>query len=220
MDFVGSGFPGSPNPDEAVYQWKGTDMLSDINQKRELREQFLRAAYDLSPGREGRLVGMFEIAEALGMDFTPEGDIGRLLETANYLGEVGLIKNHMKNYATLSITSEGIDEVEGNKRQETHPTTSFTFNAPVHGSVIGTDNTAELTNSFDFRRVEIEIEERGGEDEEALREALEEIRHLLERGENLDRGALARFSTVMERHSWFTGSVMQALLGFATQTVS
>ena len=48
-------------------------------------------------------------------------------------------------------------------------------------------------------------------------EAIAQVQRLLERSEYLDRGALARFSGAMERHSWFTGSVMQALLGFATQ---
>jgi hypothetical protein len=42
----------------------------------------------------------------------------------------------------------------------------------------------------------------------------------VERGEYLDRGALSRFSGLMERHSWFTNAVMGALLGFATQVVT
>jgi hypothetical protein len=119
------------------------------------------------------------------------------------------------NAATmLRITAEGIDDVEGNKPQAGSGPT-FQFYGDVLGSVIGTHNKAELTNNFDCSAIERE----GGEDKEELRRALAQVERLLERGDYLDRGALARFSGAMERHSWFTGSIMQALLGFATQAV-
>ena len=93
----------------------------------------------------------------------------------------------------------------------------FHFHGDVNQSIIGTQNRAELTNNFDFRSIEQQIEREGGEDKEELKRALAQVERLIERGEYLDRGALAQFSGAMERHSWFTGSVMQALLGFATQ---
>jgi hypothetical protein len=96
---------------------------------------------------------------------------------------------------------------------------SFHFHGDVNQSIIGTQNRAELTNNFDFRSIEPQIEREGGEDKEELKRALAQVERLIERGEYLDRGALAQFSGAMERHSWFTGSVMQALLGFATQAV-
>lgn len=96
---------------------------------------------------------------------------------------------------------------------------SFHFHGDVNQSIIGTQNRAELTNNFDFGNVRERIEREGGEDQEELREALDQIERLLERGEHLDRGELSKFSEVMERHSWFTSAVMSALLGFATQIV-
>ena len=96
---------------------------------------------------------------------------------------------------------------------------NFYLYGEVNQSIIGTQNRAELTNNFDFRSTEQQIERDGGEDKEELKRALAQVERLLERGEYLDRGALAQFSGVMERHSWFTGSVTQALLGFATQAV-
>jgi hypothetical protein len=86
---------------------------------------------------------------------------------------------------------------------------SFHFRGDVNQSIIGTQNRAELTNNFDFRSIEQQIEREGGEDKEELKRALAQVERLIERGEYLDRGALAQFS----------GSVMQALLGFATQAV-
>lgn len=94
---------------------------------------------------------------------------------------------------------------------------NFHFYGDVNQSIIGTQNRAELTNNFDFRSIEQQIEREGGEDKEELKRALAQVERLIERGDYLDRGALAQFSGAMERHSWFTGSVTQALLGFATQ---
>ena len=85
--------------------------------------------------------------------------------------------------------------------------------------MIGTHNTAELTNTFDFRTIEQRIEREGGEDKEELKRALAQVQRLVERGDYLDCGALSQFSSVMERHSWFTSSGMQMLLGFATQAM-
>lgn len=94
---------------------------------------------------------------------------------------------------------------------------SFHFHGDVNQSIIGTQNRAELTNNFDFRSIEERIEREGGEDKQELHEALSEVRYILESGQSMGRGALSRFSETMQRHEWFTGSVMQALLGFITQ---
>jgi hypothetical protein len=97
---------------------------------------------------------------------------------------------------------------------------NFHFYGDVNQSIIGTQTRAELTNNFDFGNVRERIDREGGEDREELHKALDHVERLLERGEYLDRGALAKFSDVMEQHSWFTASVMSALLGFATQIVT
>jgi hypothetical protein len=111
---------------------------------------------------------------------------------------------------------KGVDDVEG-RSQEATPITSFIFNAPVHSSVIGTHNPAELINNFDFSSIEERIEREGDAYTEEPRGSGCKVRHLLEEGETLDRGALPRFSAALHRHEWFTGSVMQALLRFAAQ---
>ena len=73
----------------------------------------------------------------------------------------------------VNITAKGVDDV-GGRLQEAAPTTSFIFNAPVHSSVIGTHNTAELINNFDFSSIEARIEREGDADAEEPREALAE----------------------------------------------
>lgn len=97
---------------------------------------------------------------------------------------------------------------------------SFHFHGDVSQSIIGTQNRAELTNNIDFGNVREQIEREGGADRDELHDALNHVERLVERGEYLDRGALSRFSELMERHGWFTNAVMSALLGFATQIVT
>ena len=194
--------------------------MSEFDEAREQRSRFLRAAYDLSQGSYAvRTLSLEDIVRKLDVDTTIDEVEDALFGIASYLGGRGWIKSEADGYALLSITAEGIDEVEGNKSQPQHVTTNFNISGPVHGSVIGTHNTTELTNNFDFRSVEQQIDNEGGEDKEKLYAALEEVRNLLESGEALDRGALSEFSGVMERHSWFTGAVAAAIIGFATQMV-
>lgn len=117
------------------------------------------------------------------------------------------------------LTRRAYDAVDsGFVVPDPQPTSSsFHFHGDVNQSIIGNQSRAELTNNFNFGNVREQIEREGGEDKEELRKALDRVERLLERGEYLDRGSLSEFSDVMERHSWFTGSVMSALLGFATQ---
>lgn len=103
---------------------------------------------------------------------------------------------------------------------DSSPTSAaFHFHGNVSQSIIGTQDRAELTNNFNSAEVREQIEREGGEDREALHEALSRIESLLNSGEHLERGSLSDFSGVMERHSWFTGAVTSALLGFATQFI-
>jgi hypothetical protein len=117
-----------------------------------------------------------------------------------------------------TLTRRAFEAVDsGFVMPDPQPSSSITIHGDAPNSIIGSQSRAELTNNFDSGNVREQIERDGGEDREELRNALDRVERLLERGEYLDRGALSDFSEVMERHSWFTGSVMSALLGFATQ---
>lgn len=195
--------------------------MSEAGEIRELAPRFLQIASEIGMNEPSDIVMLNKVAEHLGPDelgTTGSDYVDKLTRVAQYLGSRGLLERQSSDWGMFTVTREGVDEVEGrNKPPEAGSTYQFYGN--VQGSVIGTHNTAELTNSFDFRAIEQRIEEEGGEDKEELRRALAQVERLLERGEYLDRGALSQFSGAMEKHSWFTGSVMQALLGFATQAV-
>lgn len=120
-----------------------------------------------------------------------------------------------------SITRRAYEAVDSDfVVSDPQPTaSSFYFYGDVSQSIVGTQDRAELTNNMDFGRVREQIDREGGDDQEELHNAIDYVERLVERGEYLDRGALSRFSGLMERHSWFTNAVMGALLGFATQVV-
>ena len=187
--------------------------------RQEMRERLLRAINDLSNGNTAEFVYWQHVAPRLGFGSETARPPDEVMAQADYLADSGLITIEVDEGTVYRITAKGIDEAEGNKSegQQLSVSTVFNISGDVYSSVIGTHNTAELTSSFDFRAIEERIEREGGEDKEELRRALALVERLLERGEYLDRGALAQFSGAMERHSWFTGAVMQALLGFATQ---
>jgi len=192
-------------------------LMDPIEQRKEVRRSFLRAIYEQADGNPTEYVYWPNLAPQFG--YADKQMPPRSIESiADQLAGMGLITIEVDEGGIYRITTKGVDEVEGNKPQDAGAT--FQFYGNVQGSVIGMHNSAELTNTFDFRAIEQRIEEEGGEDKEELRQALAQVQRLLERGDYLDRGALSRFSGVMEKHSWFTGSVMQALLGFATQVAA
>lgn len=122
---------------------------------------------------------------------------------------------------TCTLTKRAFEAVDNDfMMPDSEPNSpSFNFYAPVNQSIIGTQTRAELTNYINMSEIRERIERDGGDDKAELHEALNQVERIVERGEYVDRGMLSRFSAVMERHSWFTGSIMDLLLGFVTQSV-
>lgn len=194
--------------------------MSDAGRIREIAPEFLRVAYEISLNEPSEIVTLDQVAEHISLDDLGTGGsdyVDKLTTVAQYLGRRGLLGRQTTDWRMFTVTQRGIDEAEGNKPEPQSTTTNINISGPVQGSVIGTNTIQELTNNFDFRSVEQRIESEGGEDKEELREALAEVRRLLESGNSMERGFLSRFSGAMQRHEWFTGSVMQGLAGFATQ---
>lgn len=195
----------------------GKRLADPATQRKERRERFLRAIYELADGSPGTHVYFRDVAQELGLAPGTPRPPKEVKGLAEQLAGAGLITIEGDAAMAFRITARGVDEVEGNGSQP-QAGVSNVFNIEnAQGSVIGTHNKAELTNTFDFRTIEQRIEREGGEDKEELRRALDRVERLVERGDYLDRGALSEFSGAMERHSWFTGAVAQALIGFATQ---
>lgn len=199
--------------------------MNEFEQVHALRRRLLKAAYDEAGGVPNHPVMLWKIAERMeGLDTSDPDYVDSLASAAQVLGARGLLNRVSSDWGMFSLTADGIDEVEGTQaaQQPSSVTNVNISGGTFQGSVVGANNTAELVNNFDLRSVEIEqqIEERGGADKEELREALEEVRRIIASENNIERGMLARFSDVMERHSWFTGAIAQAFAGFVTQAIT
>lgn len=94
---------------------------------------------------------------------------------------------------------------------------TFNIFGNTYGSNIGTQQNAQvLQPTFTFGDLELEIERRGGDDAEALKEMVSEVRATLENQDSLSRGRLMEWSALLNEHSWITGPIAQLLLIFAT----
>ena len=87
-------------------------------------------------------------------------------------------------------------------------------------SAVGTHNTNTFEGDLDFSTVERRIEEEGGTDKEELRELVAEVRELLESGQTLEKGSLARFNDKLKEYPWLAGPVAGWLLNFGTQEIA
>lgn len=197
-------------------------MTDEFGEIKELREKFLRAAYDLRDPRT-RWANATQIAERMGLEdprtTTDERQSGIYSDIAIYYDQLGYIQRIANGYLIVAITARGIQYVEGDLERQAANNVTFNIGT-ADRSIIGTQDYAQLEANINFENIGIEIERRGGEDKEALREALQRIEELIQNRDAISRGELAEFSEVMERNSWFTGAVAQALVGFATQAIT
>jgi hypothetical protein len=185
--------------------------------RQDRRNQFLRTIYDLSNANPNKYVYWKDVAPRLGWDHENPELLDEALAMADYLASLELISVATDDGEIYRITALGIDEVEG-KKEVMPPSPIFQFYGDVQSSIIGTQIRAQLTANFNFEEIEREIEQRGEADTDELREALEQVMRLMDEGQTMDRGVLARFGEVMRRNSWFTSHVAQALVRWATQS--
>ena len=85
--------------------------------------------------------------------------------------------------------------------------------------VLGDGINSALSIDNSTSRIEQEIEEKGGEEKEDLRELLEEVKELIENMQDSrhipkNKGLFSKLSNHLEKHGWFYGEVV-GLLGSA-----
>ena len=78
---------------------------------RELRDQFIRAVYDLRDPNTGRAMGN-AIMQRMGLDPENVDDEGRYAEIAQYFDEIGYIWGEASDYSIVSMSALGIKYVE------------------------------------------------------------------------------------------------------------
>ncbi len=187
----------------------------DMN--KDQRENWLRAVYDkrTSIGSDMR-----EVAPVLGLDpVTNMADRQAWVGTARYWEDRGFINKVGSAlgvaYARVRITAAGINYLEEGEHPARQLAPVFNIFGNVQGSVFGTQQHAQvLQPSFTFGDLEEEIDRRGGEDAEALKEMVREIGSTLEHQDSLSRGKLEEYGELLSKHAWVTGPIAQHVLSY------
>lgn len=145
-----------------------------------------------------------------------EGD--RIIrELSNGLSESFLILDRGYYDRTHGIPAHYQMKVKKESAIDLERQTTMQFHiGTVYGSNIGTQGSAHVENVFNFEKVDQLIEEHGGPDKEELRAMIEELKEFFDDSEKVKKGSLSKFSELMERHSWISGTVAQMGLGFLT----
>ena len=86
---------------------------------RELRDQFIRAVYDLRDPNTGQVMAN-AIMQRIALDPDNPADEARYVEIARYFDEIGYIWGEASDYSIVSMSELGIKyaEVEGDLRRE------------------------------------------------------------------------------------------------------
>ncbi len=94
-------------------------MSDSFREIRELRDQFIRAVYDLRDPDTGRAMGD-AIMRRMGLDPEKADDEARYDEIAQYFEEIGYIWGETSGYSVVSMSALGIRyvEVEDDLRRE------------------------------------------------------------------------------------------------------
>jgi hypothetical protein len=90
-----------------------------FQQIRELRDQFIRAVYDLRDPNTGQAMAN-AIMQRMGLDPDDSDEEARYAEIAQYFNEIGYIWAEASGYSIVSMSELGIKyaEVEGDLRRE------------------------------------------------------------------------------------------------------
>ncbi len=94
-------------------------MSGEFREIRELRDQFIRAVYDLRDPDTGWAMGN-AIMQRMGLDPENLDDEGRYADIAQYFDEIGYIRGQASSYSIVSMSALGIKyvEVEDDLRRE------------------------------------------------------------------------------------------------------
>ncbi|NOH04211.1 MAG: hypothetical protein HND47_20670 [Chloroflexi bacterium] len=105
-------------------------------------------------------------------------------------------------------------ETRFERERQPAPSVSYTFH---NSSNIIAGSQTSATMNINIGEIEKMIEENGGADKEELLALVMAIKEAFEKQDTISKGSLARFSEMLERHSWIMGSLVQLLGSAAIQ---
>jgi hypothetical protein len=183
--------------------------VGEYADNQQLRNAVRREIYNRRNAPAG-LVSGTEVAQSVGVPFK-SSEFDEAVTDLDTRGEV----TRKAGNAMLSITDKGIKEIEEPKAPP-EPTISINVQT-AHGSIIGTQQNAELTATFNFGDFDRVIEQADEEDKEELKEVREQLRKMLEEEQTVNRGALAKWGQLLEKYPATIGLISRAFIGWLTQ---
>ena len=116
----------------------------------------------------------------------------------------------------LELRAFTISESKFNSRQNT-PVSFHVQNA--YGSVIGTQSVVNMNYNDSIKASKEHIANSNSADKAELEQIINLLEMIINNQVPLQKGIFSKFSAVMERNSWITGSISSALLGWLTTQI-
>ena len=190
---------------------KPVSVFSEIH---EMRRDFLRAVYERRNDNTAGIVNGRVVAKAVGIPFESPSFHG----LASDLDGQGWIKRQADKYGMIGITPAGIAAVEGTQEKTPAGASAFNIHSP-QASIIGMQQNAELTATFNFEDLDRDITQRGeDQDQERLVEIRDLLLEMLQTQRTVQRGALEKYGDLLRKYSWLIEHASRALVGYVTQT--
>lgn len=168
----------------------------------------------------GDAIGLPNHEQATGkayIGFRPKTDIAANDVVINPAGDryhiIGTEASYFKK-ELQQIKAFYMDESECLSQQQS----GTTYNIGVaYGSVIGTGNTATINYQSNIAELRQRVEKEEAPDREQMNKLLDLLQMVIDDQVPVQKGLFARFSSVMEKHSWISSAVASTLLTWLTQ---
>lgn len=144
------------------------------------------------------------------IDFENSVDVKSTDWLVNSVGE----RLYVTELASLSDSYKScyyISEHEYNQSKQSN--TTFSINATtIENSIIGTQANATINLNMQLQQLRSDIDGSDSSDKEELHQIVSMLEELNKSKDPVPRNIFSKFSAVMERNSWITGSIASFLL--------
>lgn len=140
--------------------------------------------------------------------------VGCTLCTVDGLEEYQVIDIAYGRYKqTVELLNAHYQPKKKSSSNEKSVNTTFNINA-AYGSIIGNENQATIHYDATIETLKDKVALSQSADKEELQKIVPLLEQIVHNQRPVTQGMFANFRNVMERNSWFTGSVMNALLNW------
>lgn len=153
--------------------------------------------------------------------FRPEADIKPNDWLINCAGERFYVKDkktEIINGKPNELKAYYDSEVDYNNKQ-TQPTSNIFNITNANNSIIGNNNTVSLSYSESLDNLKNEVQNSTTPDKQELKEIVALLELILNNKVPASKGIFSKFSAVMERNSWITGSIMSTIFAWLSSHI-